>query len=267
MRGFFSSSALVFLLVAVTGVFPACSTSVDSEQDTTGSVWLSLTGTSFSGLQYRLRDTLIAVTGPTARVHDTESAPNLGQLSFTLPVGSYEVLVTGVDSPNSWRLVRLESDGTETEVEAELLSPNPQTAEVAPDGITGVFLRFIVGGEDVVFASGDLVIHINIEDRPRCTAFATPTGCASGQKCDPLNAEIAICTPAGTTPQGGACVLSSECLEGNCGFGDDGTTVCLDYCDPAAGPGDPGSCTNPAFDFCSQIFTLDGVPTGVGLCL
>jgi hypothetical protein len=268
MRIIASRLSLFVSLLVVPAFVEGCSSSPDaSEQDeAVGTLRLPLRGSGVTGAQYRLRQALISITGPTARLHDTEANPDTFGLFFELPGGSYEVQVTGQDGENTWQLERLSDDGeTWSPVDATLAPPNPVTVDVIPNGQAFVNLQFLLDSDEVVLGTGQLFISLNVEDRQQCAPFTPPTGCLSEQKClSTLTIrDVAVCQPAGMSPLRGACTQDSDCADGHCWFFGDGHTECLPDCLPAAAPGEAGSC--PMGAACSPLNNQIGDP-GFGAC-
>lgn len=256
------------ILAAITAVSPlmmsACA--VDGapavNQGDFGTLQMALRGTSSStGLFYRLRNAVIAVTGPTVDVYQTETDPDSSWAEFNLPPGDYEILVTGVDGADTWYLERQTGDGTYEQVDATLLTPNPLVRSVESGVVAGYALQFVLDGDEVVLEPGALVISFNVIDDAQCEFTEVDPGCQANQKCSPISAEIAICEPAGTVPQGGACVSNADCALGSCWGGDWG---CRNPCIPDVPAGAPGSCLGGGI--CSHLVNVDG-DVGYGVCV
>ena len=255
------------VLAAVTAVSPLLMSACAVEgapavsQGDLGTLQMALRGTSFTtGVSYRLRNAVIAVTGPTVDVYQTETDPDSTSAEFDLPPGDYEILLTGADGPNTWYLERQTGDGTYEQVDATLLTPNPLLRTVESGIIMTGQLKFILDADEVILEPGALSVSINVIDEPQCNFTEADPGCQSNEKCSPINGELAICEPAGTVPQGGACTSSSECAEGLCwgsGWG------CRNSCIPGVPLGDPGSCV--AGGTCGPVFDVNG-DTGYGAC-
>jgi hypothetical protein len=141
--------------VSIAALTSGCAGTAD-----TGDVTLALTGQSPSGNVYRLRDAQIALAGAdTTIAFSTEDDPDRTALTARVAAGPYALgLETG------WRLERVAVDGSATDVEALLLSPNPQSLEVVTDGTTFASLRFRAGAEDVAMGDGDVVVTIDVDD-------------------------------------------------------------------------------------------------------
>jgi hypothetical protein len=125
-----------------------------------GQLDLSLTGTSASGITYRLRDAELTISGVgTPIVFHTEDDPNRTLITEHLDVGNYNLhLGTG------WRLERLGTGGVAETVEATLISPDPQAFTIAAGVFTPVVLRFRTSGEVVDMGQGDVGVSIGVED-------------------------------------------------------------------------------------------------------
>lgn len=131
-----------------------------------GSIQLPLVAQSASGVTYRLRDAAFELDGPTYVTIDTrDESPEDTSLELDLPVGSYDAhLVDG------WRLVRVESDGSETGVEAHLTSGNPLSFSISAGQISPVVFRFRIGSGDVDFGGAE--IGIEVDDGASCVPVA-----------------------------------------------------------------------------------------------
>ncbi|HEU5077521.1 MAG TPA: hypothetical protein VFU02_25185 [Polyangiaceae bacterium] len=141
-------------------LFSGCSGDGTRAQEPVGKVEMNLVGQAPSGNFYRLRSALVYVDGPEASVlFDTESNPDQPSLSATVPAGDY----TSFLEPG-WHLERLNVEGTAQPVEAELLSPNPDTFAVTEDRNTQVALRFRAGEDEVVINDGSFDIVLDVEE-------------------------------------------------------------------------------------------------------
>jgi len=270
MRRVLSRVSLFVALLGAPAIVGGCSSAADPdssyEQESFGSLRLPLRGFGASGAQYRLRQALISVTGPTARLHDTETDPDLFSLVYEVPAGHYEIQLSGQAGPNSWQLERLSEDTmTWSNVDATLAPPNPIGVDVLPDGSAFVNLQFVVDSDEVVLGTGQLFINLSVEDRPQCTPFVSPSTCLSGQKCLSVFAiqNVAVCQPAGMVPMRGSCTQDNDCADGHCWFFGDDHTECLPDCVLDAEPGELGAC--PTGAFCSTLTTSVGTAS-VGAC-
>ncbi|WP_437877817.1 lysyl oxidase family protein [Sorangium sp. So ce513] len=150
------------------------------KEEQTGQIEMSLVGQAASGTMYRLRDGVVMVQGPQSTIFfDTEDDPNRIRLSADVPVGSYYTFLQ-----EGWRLERLNLDKTVEQVEAQLISPNPQWFDVYPDQRTTVALRFRTGVDDVSLDQGSFDVVIEVEERPTAAALcASDADCAAGETC------------------------------------------------------------------------------------
>jgi hypothetical protein len=165
-----------FLAAAsLTAVTSACAATAD-----TGEVSLALTGQSPSGTVYRLRNAEIALYGgPTTLMFSTEDDPDRTSLEAHVAAGPYGLELVNTD----WRLERLADDGAATDVEAELVSANPQSLEVIAGGTTFASLRFRTHAEEVAIGEGDIVVTVGVDEvdaappvPPPLTITAGPSG-------------------------------------------------------------------------------------------
>jgi len=146
-------------ILAATAVVASLSTACTDAGDV-GGVELALTGQSPSGVTYRLRDAQIDLAGSGVAVSfSTETDPTRTALTARVASGPYTL-----DLHPGWRLERIAADGTATNVDATLLSANPQSLEVVAGAVTNAALRFRAAGEDVAMGDGDVVVTIDVED-------------------------------------------------------------------------------------------------------
>jgi len=137
----------------------ACATP-DEDIGNIGHVDLTLTGTSASGITYRLRDAELTINGAIAPiVFHTEDDPTRTLITQQLDVGNYSLRLTP-----GWRLERLGTGGVVQTVVANLQSPDPQPFTIVADTLTSVVLRFSTNGEVISLGHGDVGISIEVED-------------------------------------------------------------------------------------------------------
>lgn len=106
---------------------------------------------------YALRHATFTVTGQDTFTLSTDDEPDATTLTHDLQSGAYSVeLMPG------YSLVEL-SGAAETEVEATLQTPNPQSVLVAPEQTTTVTYLFQTAGKPVTFGPGSLAIAIEVE--------------------------------------------------------------------------------------------------------
>ncbi len=81
-----------------------------------------------------------------------------------LPVGVFEVELTHGDVAGGvWPLTRIAADGSQTIVNAMLLSPNPATVEITEHQTTSLTLSFELESLDtIVFSNGSLDVSVDI---------------------------------------------------------------------------------------------------------
>ncbi len=144
----------LFVIITALGT-TACATHED-----TGRADLTLTGTSASGITYRLRDAELTITGDIPPiVFFTEDDPDRTLITQQLDAGDYSLKLTP-----GWRLERLGVGGPQTVV-ATLLSPDPQPFTIVANTFTPVVLRFSTNGEVVVLDRGTIGITIDVQDQ------------------------------------------------------------------------------------------------------
>ena len=253
------------LLGSTMTLLSSCATTADSASDSKefGHLEMALSGGGVTtGATYRLRHAVISVSGPTVDLHQTEDNPDQPSVTFNVPPGEYDVALTGESGPNTWQLERLTANGTYEDVDASLISLNPQKIEVESGTIRYVSLRFILDGDEVVLEPGSIYVSLSVFDGPQCTLLSLDQGCTSSQHCAPINGTVGTCEAAGPVALGGVCTSNTDCVMGACAFSD-GQGICYQYCIPAVLDGGPGSC--PAGQFCSPSYGSEGA-TGYGLC-
>jgi len=134
-----------------------------------GQVQLALTGTSPSGITYRLRNaelTVVAltITGADAPiVFHTEDDPTRLLITQHLEVGDYNLHLTP-----GWQLEQVHPDNTSETVEAIQLSPDPQVFTIVANTFTPVVVRFGTPSGPVDLATGDVGISIGVEQIDSC---------------------------------------------------------------------------------------------------
>lgn len=152
-------AAMCFALLAVGK--PGCTSKPDPAPEV-GHAKLSLTGTSTSGLEYRLRDAQLVITRPDgtiAATRSTEIHPEFDALLFDLPPGDYLL-----DLREGWRLERADGADSWEDVEATLSSANPRAFRIERDQTTSIVLRFRVEGGEVELGEGRAEITIEVDD-------------------------------------------------------------------------------------------------------
>ena len=110
--------------------------------EASGSVTLPLT-TDAGGIQYRLRDAVFDVVGPTSATLRTEDDPDATRLQMELRTGSYDVALR-----DGWRLERGDRGEFQT-VEAELLTENPLLILIEREASTSATFRFATAGTPI----------------------------------------------------------------------------------------------------------------------
>lgn len=106
---------------------------------------------------YALRHATFTIAGQDTFTLSTDDDPGATTLTHELQSGAYSVeLMPG------YSLVEV-NGATETEVEATLQTPNPQSVLVAPDQTTTVTYLFQTAGKPVAFGPGSLAIAIEVE--------------------------------------------------------------------------------------------------------
>ena len=197
------------------GLVTACSDSgkdPSSEVEQTGSMRLPLETTAASGNVYRLRYAQFVTWGP----QTTVVAPPEDATSFTtsLAAGIYSVELWP-----GWQLWRMGPE--ETQVEAELISPNPVQASIQPDTETVLTFQFRAGNDVIVLGPGELTVDISVVE----TACASDADCAPSEIC-----QASVCVPNGSCGNG-MIDPSEECDDFNNMSGDGCAANCtVEYC-------------------------------------
>lgn len=142
----------------------------------TGTVELPLIAQASSGATYRLRDATFELEGAAFVTIDTrdEAADDDASLELDLPTGTYTAKLL-----EGWRLVRVEDDGSESGVSAQLTSANPLSFSIGEGVITPVVFRFKLSSGDVNFGGAE--IGIDVDDSP------TPTCVPAVETCNDLD--------------------------------------------------------------------------------
>jgi hypothetical protein len=201
MRALKLGTLVVLLSALGVPAVVACNSDGMNEREQPGSLKLSLSAVTSSGVRYRLRMADFVVSGPTNATFSTEADPDAETVQLALVAGDYEIeLQTG------WLLER-QTAGTSFEPveDATLLSPNPQQFSIAADTVTGVVVRFRDADDIVVFGEGTLEVSVEVEQ-------ACPTGLTRcGSDCVDLNVDPTHCGACGV-----ACPASAQCTDGAC---------------------------------------------------
>lgn len=184
-----------------------CSSNDDrGSQESLGTLNVNLTGTSSSGIRYRLRNAIFEVNGPDDVVLFSENDVNAPTIQQDLAVGNYIV-----ELADGWSLERETAGMFFEPVDAALTSANPAAFVIAEQGVTGVVFAFKAGDDVLELGHGVLELSINVEDE----------GCQAG---DVLCGDT--CTDVSSDPDNcGACGVScaegESCSAGAC-VGDEG---------------------------------------------
>lgn len=235
-----------FLGLWVLAMAPACGSAGDKTSVETpapvGTLRLSLTGVSNSGVSYRLRSGIFMVEGPEDVELVTEDDPDASSLRAELPAGSYIITLT-----DDWFLER-EVNGAFAPVRAVLVSPNPVGFTISDQGVTGVVFRFRAGEDVVEVGNGTLDVSIAVDD-VTCGSGTTQCGTACVTlESDPFNCGACanVCMPESGQMTGvcvsGVCVTGCHPDQTDCGgFCSDLETdpfncgACANVCPPAPG--------------------------------
>lgn len=110
-----------------------------------------------NGVQYALRDAEFSLTGPEEVLLRSNDYPNDATLVQELQSGQY-----ALELKAGYRLVAL-TEGEESEVQAKLETPNPQTVLVAAEQTTAVNYLFRVEQQSVAFGRGSVALGLAIE--------------------------------------------------------------------------------------------------------
>jgi hypothetical protein len=153
----------LFCAVALTS---GCGNSRPDARAEHGTISVALTGSSNSGVRYRLRDADFSISGASELVLSSESDLDAEELAADLPAGDYQVALE-----EGWSLER-ETDAGFQAVEAELTSDNPVDFEILDGQNTFVSFRF-QAGELVNMGEGSLGIGIEIDDGPPLSDVAS----------------------------------------------------------------------------------------------
>ncbi len=191
---------------------------------------------------------------------------NMTSVSVDLPPGEYLVRLE-----DGWRLQHREEGESWSNIEAVLLSSNPQAVVVSGGDIVEVAFRFGVGDSYVEMGLGRVNIVIEVEDEssPGGDDSCDPLlqNCAPGEGCflDILSGDSICATPVpnmgAETPgtQGDLCSFLNSCEVGyNCSLPEspgEMVDVCAFFCD-AGGGGGPGCNDGPGPAF--TCVAIDG---------
>jgi hypothetical protein len=143
--------------VAVTG----CISEDPVVPQQTGTVSAALTGVSTQGFEYRLRQGVLTIVGPTNTSINTEDHLGSSVIQVQLQTGNYTIQLA-----DGWQLERNES-GMFVPVDANLTSANPAAFSISNGQTTTVALSFRVDGDDVTMGRGTLDIVLDVNDNPQ----------------------------------------------------------------------------------------------------
>jgi hypothetical protein len=172
---------LLLVLAASLLFFVGCNdaeTTLILRQDGLGRVELTLVGQGSRGTSFRLRDAVVTVEGPEQTLFfDSEDDPDATSFNASVPPGSYSSFLQ-----EGWRLERV--DTGKTVAGAVLLSPNPDSFEVASGEQTRVTLRFRADSDVVVTNPGSFEIGLAVEENVSAsTPCSTDADCKGGAVC------------------------------------------------------------------------------------
>ncbi len=237
-------------LLAVTCALTACADPAALEL---GRMEIPLVADGDDGARYRLRRASLTITGGEAPiVIDASDAP---LVSHDLPPGAY-----AVELADGWRLQRAEGERF-VEVEARLLSANPQDFEIVEGEATDLALRFGVGEGFIAFGYGQLRVSIDVDTHPGgspepeepVACFPIVQNCPAEEGCYPNGPRGLCLEPAAMGAAGDACVAINDCAPGTaCMLPVPDGLACVPLCDAAGDVGiwcDPGLTCVPQNDF------------------
>ena len=210
MKHSYASVAVLAAALALVFSVIACGQRDAPEVSATGQVSLHLTGTSSSGVVYRLRHATFEITGPAAARLSTENDPDAQFLATELAVGAYRVHLKP-----GWFLEKQTGASTFQRVEAHLTSDNPVSFEIRHQRTTTVRFRFQVGADDCELGGGTLTIGIDVDDSPK--------GCRLHADCPSAVCDTYAADGAGACIDGARVLYVQKLCEGWPGSGGTGT--------------------------------------------
>lgn len=116
-------------------------------RDQSGSVRVALSASSEQGATYFLRDSTVEISGSALLTLGARDARQ-DALTTPLPYGTYSLYLRP-----GYRVVQVQADGSEQELEATLESPNPRRFTLGPLEDSNLTLTFSVGDQKVVFGA------------------------------------------------------------------------------------------------------------------
>jgi hypothetical protein len=123
-----------------------------TETEAKGTVKMALAANAGSN-SYRLNPAIFTVTGPENVVLD---GSNVDVLEASLAVGNYSIELN-----DGWAMQQL-IGGSFQPIDAQLLSPNPQSFSIEEFAVTEVSFRFRVGDGEIVFGRGSLDVKLEV---------------------------------------------------------------------------------------------------------
>lgn len=116
-------------------------------RDQSGTVRVALSATSEEGATYFLRDSTVEISGSALLTLAARDASE-DALTTPLPYGTYSLYLRP-----GFRVVQVQADGREQQVDAALASPNPRRFMLGPLEDSNVTLSFTIAGQKVVFGA------------------------------------------------------------------------------------------------------------------
>jgi Zn-dependent metalloprotease len=144
------------LLICVVWL-PGCSASGPKGESPTGTLELQLS-TKVNDIIYRLRDAKFEVVGEGVTVLNSEDDPNATVITTALKAGGYEIALR-----SGWRMERSTDAGFE-DIQAKLLSKNPQEFSIDAGKTTTVPFEFETSGGVISVGNGKLEVVIAVKD-------------------------------------------------------------------------------------------------------
>jgi hypothetical protein len=244
-----------------------CTTHNDaSEEESLGMLRLPLV-TPVQG-SYRLHSATFVIktqNGTTIATLDSDTDPDAQALTVALSPSDYTVLLQ-----DGWELDSVAGDGTETPIQAALISANPQSFNIKSATDTDLTFTFTTAYGVVNIGNGTANVTVDVTSNVGLTACDVVGGyynaCPSGKTCLLADATgRGFCGNPGTLPVGSLCsseqcVAGSQCLKADPSNPSQG--ICTDFCDTTA---TNFGCNCVSLGFASSNVGICG-PTPQGSC-
>ncbi len=234
----FSMGLALVLSASAMGAVGCTAHSDASEEESVGMLRLPLVTPTQSSYRLHTATFVIkSISGTTIATLDSDTDPDAQALTVDLSPSSYTVLLQ-----DGWELDSVAADGTETPIQAALISVNPQSFNIKSATDTDLTFIFTTANGVVNIGNGTANVTVDVTSNVGLTACNVAGGyynnCPSGQTCLLADATgRGFCGSAGKLPVGSLCsseqcVVGSQCLKSDPSNPSQG--ICTKFCDTTA---------------------------------